>query len=805
MRNRIIILLLTILSSSLNLAQTSRIELLSLSVPGIGSWDFNVYLPPGYDQSTERLPVLYLFRGAVDEWLDRTEDGSRAGRNIQDITDALIAQGKIRDVILIMPGFTAMAGPATEADYSFILNTLIPFVDQHYRTMPSRWFRGVDGFSLGGLHMVNLIWKNPERFSSAGMYDGTLSMFNMNLMISAGEPFFARMRAIQFLLHSAAVQPSNLSNNRQFDNLLSNFGIHNAFDSLIFSSTSQHNWWNADEHMIRSLPLHWTKFQNPVRNVSLQWSSILPSKVRDTVNILWSVGGTSDSLKTLIEYSRDAGITWQTILYSTTRDSIYNWQTTSVADGTRYLLRIQVFSDTSYGMIQSPHPFTVDNPGNWAPDIILLSPQKNEKVSGKYSVQWSANDPEGDPIQTSIFVSMDRGVTWQMIASGLPHAGVYEWNSNLTANSSSVQLKIRCSDGTATSEMVSQPFEVFNQRETISSILHISGHADARVKVNIVDRSQWTGHTYRIFFDDTSSAQKCFSLFDVSRNAFIFQNIHFAGDGSEGPQFDGLRLSIYDQQDPMNNPDSTTWIKGSSTLFSQVATPNLFFGSDVVKGVAYPSDYEIRITSNIVDTSSSFMESTTTPLYYSVWNITENHQVKVIVSELDSDGKLDLFDDIFILENDRSGKPYITWEIFFSGDSKTILPAAGDIFRIKTTKPLRSNDIYEFNGSSSAVSVSNSNILRHMELDQNFPNPFNPVTIISYYLPGSQTGVAQSDIVHLAVFDISGRKIITLVNEFQEPGRHTVAWNASALSSGIYFYQLSAGGRTTAKKAIFVK
>lgn len=112
-------LLAALLVSTLGSAQSSRIELRTLTVPGAGTWNFNVYLPPGYDGSTERYPVLYLFRGAVDEWLDRTEDASRNGRNIQTITDTLIAQGKMGGVILVMPGFTAMTGPATEADFTW--------------------------------------------------------------------------------------------------------------------------------------------------------------------------------------------------------------------------------------------------------------------------------------------------------------------------------------------------------------------------------------------------------------------------------------------------------------------------------------------------------------------------------------------------------------------------------------------------------------------------------------------------------------------------------------------------------------
>jgi hypothetical protein len=118
---RVSLLVILFLARSLQ-AQTSRVELRSLSVPGVGSWQFNVYLPPGYDQSNQRYPVIYLFRGAVDEWMDRTEDASRGGRNIQDITDSLVAYNTMGRVILVMPGFTAMTGPATDADYAFILN-----------------------------------------------------------------------------------------------------------------------------------------------------------------------------------------------------------------------------------------------------------------------------------------------------------------------------------------------------------------------------------------------------------------------------------------------------------------------------------------------------------------------------------------------------------------------------------------------------------------------------------------------------------------------------------------------------------
>lgn len=75
--------------------------------------------------------------------------------------------------------------------------------------------------------------------------------------------------------------------------------------------------------------------------------------------------------------------------------------------------------------------------------------------------------------------------------------------------------------------------------------------------------------------------------------------------------------------------------------------------------------------------------------------------------------------------------------------------------------------------------------LTRYQLAQNYPNPFNPATTISYQLP------VASD-VQLEIFDILGKKVATLVSGRQEAGRYTYTWNASTVSSGVYFYRLQA-------------
>jgi hypothetical protein len=88
--------------------------------------------------------------------------------------------------------------------------------------------------------------------------------------------------------------------------------------------------------------------------------------------------------------------------------------------------------------------------------------------------------------------------------------------------------------------------------------------------------------------------------------------------------------------------------------------------------------------------------------------------------------------------------------------------------------------------------------VNEFKLEQNYPNPFNPSTKIKFTIPSViASRTKQSQIVSLKVYDILGKEVATLVNEQLSPGEYTVEFNASALTSGVYFYQLTAGGPET--------
>jgi hypothetical protein len=83
-------------------------------------------------------------------------------------------------------------------------------------------------------------------------------------------------------------------------------------------------------------------------------------------------------------------------------------------------------------------------------------------------------------------------------------------------------------------------------------------------------------------------------------------------------------------------------------------------------------------------------------------------------------------------------------------------------------------------------------------LEQNYPNPFNPKTNITFH-------IANVDIVTLAIYDVLGREVATLVNEVRHPGTYTVDFDASELSSGVYIYRMQAGDGVRAMKLVVVK
>ena len=110
----------------------------------------------------------------------------------------------------------------------------------------------------------------------------------------------------------------------------------------------------------------------------------------------------------------------------------------------------------------------------------------------------------------------------------------------------------------------------------------------------------------------------------------------------------------------------------------------------------------------------------------------------------------------------------------------------------------RQND--DFMGYTGPVGVTDgtSKVPVSYKLDQNYPNPFNPSTTINFSIP-------KESIVSLKIYNILGQEVKTLVSENKAPGNYNVRFNASELSSGVYFYSLRAGNYYQVKKMMLLK
>ncbi|MBK7255010.1 MAG: T9SS type A sorting domain-containing protein [Ignavibacteria bacterium] len=105
---------------------------------------------------------------------------------------------------------------------------------------------------------------------------------------------------------------------------------------------------------------------------------------------------------------------------------------------------------------------------------------------------------------------------------------------------------------------------------------------------------------------------------------------------------------------------------------------------------------------------------------------------------------------------------------------------------------------YTLAGGTIKVEMISSVIPDNFLLSQNYPNPFNPRTEISYEVPAAK-------LVKLTVYNILGKEMAELVNERQSPGRYKVSFDASNLTSGVYFYTLSTDNFTETKRMILLK
>jgi hypothetical protein len=139
-----------------------------------------------------------------------------------------------------------------------------------------------------------------------------------------------------------------------------------------------------------------------------------------------------------------------------------------------------------------------------------------------------------------------------------------------------------------------------------------------------------------------------------------------------------------------------------------------------------------------------------------------------------------------------TGRPWVLLhgnKLYVSYD---VVPLPEDLDKIESVV-----SIYELNSGSTLIEP-NEDIIKGFQLDQNFPNPCNALTSITYSLPSCQMAT-------LKIYDIYGHEVAVLINEIKPPGKYTATFNAKELLNGAYFIQFVAGNYIQTRKCLVMK
>lgn len=157
--------------------------------------------------------------------------------------------------------------------------------------------------------------------------------------------------------------------------------------------------------------------------------------------------------------------------------------------------------------------------------------------------------------------------------------------------------------------------------------------------------------------------------------------------------------------------------------------------------------------------------------------------------------------------------PYRTTNNGSSWTAQTVYPITGTLYHSSFADTsngwaVTSNgEILHYRpaGTTGIGAGPNNDIPAGFVLEQNYPNPFNPTTTITFTVPNVGMNTGSRTPVTLKVYDVLGREVATLVDKPMNAGSHTVKFDASNLSSGVYFYSLRGGDFTTTKRMMLLR
>ena len=219
----------------------------------------HVYLPPGYDAGGKvRYPVLYLNHGGGENDGHWTATNPKSGGFAHLILDNLIAAGKARPMIIVMPNTSQLVtgtppklgeDDACTREY---LQVILPFVDSHYRTRPNRESRAIAGLSMGGFVTLNTGLTHLETFGelyvfSSGYWPDMLTVFKANIAGLLSQPNINERFRMPIYFAAGETDIAYL-------NSMMTLAVFNGYGIRTFSvlSSHGHEWLNWRRYLFQT-------------------------------------------------------------------------------------------------------------------------------------------------------------------------------------------------------------------------------------------------------------------------------------------------------------------------------------------------------------------------------------------------------------------------------------------------------------------------------------------------------------------------------------------------------------------------
>jgi hypothetical protein len=272
---------------------------------------------------------------------------------------------------------------------------------------------------------------------------------------------------------------------------------------------------------------------------------------------------------------------------------------------------------------------------------------------------------------------------------------------------------------------------------------------------------------------------------------------------------------VYDNAWYGDPPDSSRWVSTAEVIDYKIIEDNVY--AEILV-----TNYEINTLNSLGTSFQYFRVDSISGLIYQAWiaNDTITHEELYMDLLADVGDTIQVGNGIYL----DSEVPFTQFNL--NSKKRTFLHVLTPAQQIELVKGF--GLVYDFwwelvefrktlkgciidgivyGDTNTVVSVDDEfeNLLAEVSLYQNYPNPFNPTTKIKFTIPSIILSEAKNLNVTLKIYDVLGREVVTLINEEKQPGVYEVEFDASQLSSGVYYYQLRTENFSETKKMAVVK